>query len=51
MKYNSIFLDVERSKIELSETSYLAFDSYSTDFHVLKNKGPMILDAGVVVFV
>lgn len=44
-------LDRESKKEELSGTGYLILNSSSTDFHVLKNMGPMILDAGVVVFI
>ena len=34
-----------------TDNSYLKLDSSSTDFHELKAKIPLILDAGVVVFV
>lgn len=44
-------LDKELQKIEMLDKGYLILDSSSTDFHSLKNKNPMILDAGVVVFI
>ena len=44
-------LDREVNGRELTDTGYLVLDSSSTDFRVLKNKKPMILDSGVVVFV
>ena len=44
-------LEKEISKNEFTDNSYLKLDSSSTDFQELKSKTPLILDAGVVVFV
>lgn len=51
MAIDPIPLKCESKRKELADKGYLIFDSSSTDFHVLKNKNPMILDAEVVVFV
>lgn len=51
MSINSASFDRESKKKELSDAGYLILNSSSMDFNGLKNKGPMILDAGVVVFV
>ena len=50
----SKFLSTIEKEIEKNknlDNSYLKLDSSSTDFHELKAKIPLILDAGVVVFV
>lgn len=44
-------LDTEEKRRELTDSGYIILDSSSTDFRVLKNKKPIILDSGVVVFV
>ena len=44
-------LEKEINKNEFTDNSYLKLDSSSTDFQELKSKTPLILDAGVVVFV
>lgn len=51
MPIHSALVNREEKKKELSETGYLILDSSFVDFHELKNKDPMILDAGVIVFV
>lgn len=50
MPIESIPLEQQSKEKELSE-GYLALDSSSTNFHALKNRNPMILDAGAVVFI
>ena len=44
-------LEKEINKNDFTDNSYLKLDSTSTDFQELKAKIPIILDAGVVVFV
>lgn len=44
-------LEKEINKNDFTDNSYLKLDSSSTDFRELKAKFPLILDAGVVVFV
>jgi AraC-like DNA-binding protein len=44
-------LEKEINKNNFTDNSYLKLDSTSTDFQELKAKIPIILDAGVVVFV
>lgn len=51
MAIDPVPLNGRDKKKELADKGYLILDSSSTDFHVLKNKNPMILDVGVVVFV
>ncbi|MDH8702671.1 AraC family transcriptional activator of pobA [Dysgonomonadaceae bacterium PH5-43] len=42
---------LNKKREELTNEGYLLFDSDSTNFHSLKDKGPMILDSGVIVFI
>lgn len=51
MSIDIIPLNRENTRKEISDAGYTVLDSSTTDFHVLKNKNPMILDAGVVVFI
>lgn len=43
--------DSESTRQELDDGGYLILDSSTTDIHALSNREPMILDAGVILFV
>ena len=51
MKTNTQPLNREIKREALNDHDYLMLDSTSTNFHLLKDEAPFILDAGVVVFV
>lgn len=51
MSITSAPLERAERKREMLDRGYLILDSASTDFSLLKEMGPMILDAGVVVFI
>lgn len=51
MPINPAPINREDKRNELAGSGYLVLNSSSTNFHALKSKDPMILDAGVMVFV
>jgi AraC-like DNA-binding protein len=51
MLINPVFLDREGRRKELSNTEYIIHNNSFTDFRGLKDKDPIILDAGATVFI